>query len=174
MATECPDCGANVRGKQCRCGWSVIPQTTGPAPVDWRCTWSDFGRRCSMAAESGTGDKGRCSWHSNVATVPRLLENYDEFDRWCGLLLVAPYCSQWTHHPARVLWECVHGRMDAPPPPTPCTLGSCRHRPEPPGEDVPVKERMRLIREAMIHAQQDGVKALERIAAKDRLERAHA
>lgn len=66
----CPECGENVRGYRCRCGWEVPrsrPASSGSDPMYGCCEWVADGR-CHYAGVSGHGKDGPyfCRGHENT------------------------------------------------------------------------------------------------------------
>jgi len=112
----CDACGADRGGTT-----KAAKAWTDPDPL--RCMWIDSGRRCLMLGSVGTKVL-RCGWHHAVLSSPRLGQEYEEFERWCLILLEAPYCSAWTHAPVSDLWAAVHGET-ALIETQPCRVRSC-------------------------------------------------
>ncbi|HYE92110.1 MAG TPA: hypothetical protein VEA38_13870 [Terriglobales bacterium] len=134
---DCPDCGRQMHGRKCPCGWQPVALAKHDKPVDpdaGRCAYQAPRDRCRMRGEwspSTTGSaKWYCGWHAAAFGRPELLDEFAEFERW--LLLGRAYCSVWHHYEAPALWELVRGTVPDVKP-EPCELPSCSLR-----LDVPV------------------------------------
>ncbi len=118
---ECPDCEVMFSGRRCpRCGLAPEAQgePQGEAPAEELCSWS--GREgCVFLAtifpvamrDYKTGKNlrpGYCGWHYETLQSPRLGQEYDEFERFV-LYRRAHYCTQFSHHEVRYLWDTIQG-----------------------------------------------------------------
>jgi len=81
-----------------------------------------------------------------------MAEDFDEFERWCGALLEAPYCCLWTHYPVVALWNSVQGRppLAEQPRARPCALRSCSEAPDGNAVRRPIRERMEALKGALV------------------------
>ena len=92
-------------------------ESPAPAGGAQACAWTTGGQRCQLLAtiyKHPTGSHpGHCAWHFECLAHPRLVDDFEEFERWVAIKRKR-YCTQFSHHPPAYLWEALRGRYRPP------------------------------------------------------------
>lgn len=95
----------------------------------WRCAWLTNSKRCylpgGISPDDGQSARRYCGWHYNALSVPAIVDDYREFERW--LLRWSQYCTLQNHHPSAEIWQALRGEAAIRSAPSGCGHPSCRH-----------------------------------------------